>query len=542
MVKSLQIKLPAGVEPQEQALRQACAQVLKVSVNQIVKARLCRLSLDARPRIPCYEALVEVYTAPDRYEEPVYDFDLKKVAQVRESSSAAGKPQASAVVVGMGPAGLFAALALCHAGVKVTLLERGKKVDERAKDVGVLCREGCLNPESNYAYGEGGAGCFSDGKLYTRSNKRGDIGRVLRTFVHYGADPAILYQAHPHLGSDRMPAIVRRMREALLEAGADIRFSTCVQEILTDSKGHFAAVVDQDGVEYKGDALFLATGNSADALYRFIDLQGWLLEEKPFAIGVRVEHPQALINTLQYKGAEKRCALPPAEYSFVARTSSCDIFSFCMCPGGVIIPAATEADGLVVNGMSGSGRQSAWANAGWVGGVNRELLAACGCKAAPGAFGLLDYRRTLERKFFQPGFIAPAQRMTDFLNGKVSGNLPATSYSRGACSVDMNGLLPPYIARALQDAFRQVDAKRRGFLTQEALLLGLESRTSSPVRIPRHDESLQHPQVAGFYPCGEGAGYAGGITSSALDGLNCAERYLRGRGLNCNFASINTGI
>lgn len=534
MRKSLQIKLRAGSGLRGQALEKACAEALKVPLNTISHVRLCRLSLDARPKIPCYEALVEVYTEPDRYVEPVYHFEMKKAA--------ASEKQAGVVVVGMGPAGLFAALALCHAGVKVTLLERGKKVDERAKDVGTLCREGRLDTESNYAYGEGGAGCFSDGKLYTRSNKRGDIGRVMRTFVHYGADPAILYQAHPHLGSDRMPAIVRRMREALLEAGAEIRFSTCVKQILTDRKGRFAAVVDQNGVEYKGDALFLATGNSADDLYRYIDRAGWALEEKPFALGVRVEHPQALINTLQYKGAEKCCALPPAEYAFVAKTSACDIFSFCMCPGGVVIPAATEEDGLVVNGMSGSGRHGSWANAGWVGAVNRNLLVAEGCRLSPGVFGLLDYRRALERKFFQPGFVAPAQRMTDFLNGKVSGNLPETSYVRGVCSVDMNRLLPSYIARSLKEAFQQVEGKRRGFLTQDALLLGLESRTSSPVRIPRHEESLQHPQVAGFYPCGEGAGYAGGITSSALDGLNCAESYLRDRGLDCNFACIKTEI
>lgn len=541
MRKDLRIKLRAGSGLDGKALAKACAEALKVPLHTISHVRLCRLSLDARPKIPCYEAVVEVYTAPDRYVEPVYHFEMKKASDSK-----------GVVVVGMGPAGLFAALALCHAGVRVTLLERGRKVDERAKDVGVLSREGRLDTESNYAYGEGGAGCFSDGKLYTRSSKRGDIGRVMRTFVHYGADPAILYQAHPHLGSDRMPAIVRRMREALLEAGAEIRFSTCVKQILTDSKGRFAAVVDQNGVEYKGDALFLATGNSADDLYRYIDREGWALEEKPFALGVRVEHPQALINALQYKGAEKRCNLPPAEYAFVEKTSLCDIFSFCMCPGGVVIPAATEEDGLVVNGMSGSGRHGAWANAGWVGGVNRELLVAEGCRLSPGVFGLLDYRRALERKFFEAGrafaagdgqnFIAPAQRMTDFLNGKVSRNLPVTSYTRGVCSVDMNGLLPAYIARSLQEAFRQVEAKRRGFLTQDALLLGLESRTSSPVRIPRDSDTFEHPQVAGFYPCGEGAGYAGGITSSALDGLNCAESYLRDRGLDCNFASIKAEI
>ncbi|MBD5396777.1 FAD-binding protein [bacterium] len=530
MRKDLRIKLPAGSGFHTRALEKACAEVLKVPLNTISHVRLCRLSLDARPKIPCYEALVEVYTAPDRYEEPAYHFEMKKAA--------ASKKQAGVIVVGMGPAGLFAALALCHAGVKVTLLERGKKVDERAKDVGALCRDGRLNIESNYAYGEGGAGCFSDGKLYTRSNKRGDIGRVMRTFVHYGADPAILYQAHPHLGSDRMPAIVRRMREALLAAGAEIRFSTCVKEILTDRKGHFAAVVDRNGVEYKGDALFLATGNSADDLYRYLHGKGMALQEKPFAMGVRIEHPQEAINAMQYKGAEKRYALPPAEYSFVEQSGGLGVFSFCMCPGGVVIPAATQEDGLVVNGMSGSGRRSPWANAGWVAGVDRAILRQNGIRLPEHPLALLDFQQRTEKSFFTPGrgFAAPAQRLTDFLKERTSASLPRSSYSPGVFSADMREYLPGFIAEALHDVLGRISQKKKGFLTQEALLLGLESRTSSPVRILRHEENLQHPQMAGLYPCGEGAGYAGGITSSALDGLNCAESYLRDRGLDCNFA------
>lgn len=529
MVRSLHLELEAGRAVSDGILSEACARKLSLPLSRISHVRLVRLSLDARPKLPRYQAEVEVFLSPETYREPACNFELPPLP------ASARVPRV--VVVGMGPAGLFAALALLQAGVRPVILERGKPVRERKRDVARLGREGILDEDSNYAFGEGGAGCFSDGKLYTRSNKRGDTGRVLRTFVRYGADPEILYLAHPHLGSDRMPGMVERMRESLLQAGAEIHFGVRAETFQRDRSGRFVAVTDQHGREYPGKALILATGNSAEGFYRWMDSQGFLLEEKAFALGVRVEHPQALIDHLQYKGAESRLDLPPAEYAFAVQVAGLGVFSFCMCPGGVVVPASTHPDGLVVNGMSDSGRNSPWANSGWVAGIGREILEARGHALGKGPLALLDFRRGLERDFHAAGggFRAPAQRMTDFVAGKISSSLPAASYSRGVFPAPMEELLPGYAAKALKQAFCEVERKKKGFLSREAVLLGLESRTSSPVRIPRDPESWQHPQVPGLYPCGEGAGYAGGITSSAIDGLNCAERVLASMGRDCTF-------
>ena len=496
------------------------AAALKVPAKKISHIHIQKLSLDARGRIPCYRATVEAYVLPEKYtSEPLQGIPSAPIA----------KHAPTVLIVGMGPAGLFAALTLASAGIKPIIFERGKPVRERKRDVAALGRESLLNPESNYSFGEGGAGCFSDGKLYTRSNKRGDIHRVLRTFVHYGAKEEILYQAHPHLGSDKMPAMIEKMRGSLLQAGAEIHFNTCITQIHTDSKGRFAALSDQNGKEYKGNALILACGNSASDLYRYLHQKGIALQEKPFAMGVRIEHPQDTVNAMQYKGAEKRYDLPPAEYSFAEQSGNIGVFSFCMCPGGVVVPASTGNNTLVVNGMSDSGRRSPWANAGWVASVSREILEANGIRLPQHPLALLDFQQQTESRFFTPGkgFAAPAQRLTDFLKHKNSASLPRSSYSPGIFAADMHQYLPAYIAQALRDVLGKITKKKPAFLTEQAILLGLESRTSSPVRILRNPETLEHPQMPGLYPCGEGAGYAGGITSSAIDGINCAEKILQ---------------
>ncbi len=518
MIERLQLFLsPQAVS--DPGLRYAkVAAVLNVSVSEITHVSMLRLSLDARSRIPRYEAMVEVYTRPDVFVPEKFHFSIARLP--------IEAPRV--VVVGMGPAGIFAALTLAAAGVKPIILERGKPVRERKRDVARIGREGVLDTESNYSFGEGGAGCFSDGKLYTRSNKRGDVQRVLRTFVHYGAKAEILYQAHPHLGSDRMPGMIERMREALLEAGAEIHFGCCMTGILADRQGRFRAVADTQGREYGGAALVLATGNSAGDLYRSLYESGFRIEEKPFAMGVRLEHPQVLINAMQYKGAEKKMPLPPAEYAFAFKWQGGGVFSFCMCPGGVVVPASTSPAGLVVNGMSDSERNSPRANAGWVVSVDRAVLQRYGYLLPDTPLALLDFQEQTERRFLTQGkgFMAPAQRLTDFMKGKLSRDLPRTSYAPGVFEAPMDAYLPAFISEALREGFRQAGQKKPAFLSEEAVLLGLESRTSSPVRIPRNPETLEYEGMPGLYPCGEGAGYAGGITSSAIDGINCAERIL----------------
>lgn len=518
MITSLQISFPVEALKNKDMLYRCAAKTMGVPLKEISYVELRRLSLDARGRLPHYAATVEVYTRPDVFEPEDFDFSMPAIVS--------GSPRV--VIAGMGPAGIFAALTLASAGVKPVLLERGKPVRERKRDVARIGREGVLDPDSNYSFGEGGAGCFSDGKLYTRSNKRGDVGRVLRTFVRYGAKEEILYQAHPHLGSDRMPAMIERMRESLLDAGAEIHFGVCITGIQADRQGRFCAVQDTQGREYGGDALVLATGNSASDLYRSMNRNGFLIEEKPFAMGVRVEHPQEVIDFMQYKGAEKRMSLPPAEYAFAFQCRTGGVFSFCMCPGGVVVPASTSVQGLVVNGMSDSERNSPRANAGWVTGVSRDILRQAGYRLPDTPLALLDFQQALEKRFLTPdkGFMAPAQRLTDFMNGNPSVNLPKSSYPPGIFPAAMDDYLPGFIAQALREGFRQTIAKKPAFLTREAILLGLESRTSTPVRIPRDPQTWEHVRMPGLYPCGEGAGYAGGITSSAIDGINCAEKIL----------------
>lgn len=473
-------------------------------------AEIVRRSLDARGR-PVYRYRVEVHQAGDGWKP----YELPEYRDVHDA--------APVVVVGAGPAGMFAALKLLTLGLRPIVLERGKDVHARKRDMAKLSTEGLVNPESNYCFGEGGAGTFSDGKLFTRSSKRGDIREVLHQLVKFGADRSILTEAHPHIGSDRLPAIVENIRLCICEHGGEYHFETRAKEFLMNPDGSVKVVADsRDGeISFDSAKVILATGHSARDVYELFHSKGWGLEAKGFALGVRVEHPQTLINEARYHGAW-RPGMPAAEYSFVQQVDGRGVFSFCMCPGGILVPSSTEAETVVLNGMSNSARNSRWANAGVVVSIEPEDVPE---KYLPdGPFALMNYQRDIERAMFNPSqknpMAAPAQRMMDFCKGVVSKSLPESSYHPGVWSAPLHKLLPPHVSKRLQKAFPKVGIK--GYYTNEALLLGVESRTSSPVRIPRDKEGLSCAAFPSIYPCGEGAGYSGGIVSSAIDGIRCA--------------------
>lgn len=431
----------------------------------------------------------------------------------------------SVIVVGAGPAGMFAALELLTLGLKPIVLERGKDVHSRKFDMAALSRDGKLDPESNFCYGEGGAGAFSDGKLFTRSSKRGDVRAVLHRLVEFGASRDILVDAHPHIGSDKLPAIVENIRKCVLEHGGEYHFGAKVKSITPTEDGGFV-VGTSDGGEYNGRKVILATGHSARDVYEMLLASGGSLEAKGFAMGVRVEHPQEKINWCQYHGQWKP-GVPAAEYSFVEQVDGRGVFSFCMCPGGILVPSETEPGTIVMNGMSNSGRNGKFANAGVVVSVEPEDV--------PGEdpMRLMDFQHKVEKSLYdwcsanrkkgdpEHPYAAPAQRMEDFCLGKLSKSMPETSYHPGVISAPLHELLPPVVATRLQKVFPRV--KMRNYYSNAALLVGVESRTSSPVRIPRNPETLEYVSVPGLYPCGEGAGYSGGIVSSALDGIRCAD-------------------
>lgn len=492
-------------------LRIAISTRLNIDVNRIKQVVVVRRSIDARQRI------IKINLTLDFYLDEMPSSTLP-YTPIEYPSLEANRPVA--VVVGAGPAGLFAALRLIELGIRPIVLERGKDVDSRRKDLADISREGKIDPNSNFCFGEGGAGAFSDGKLYTRSKKRGNVDRILAIFHQFGADDSILSDAHPHIGSDRLPSIIRNIRQQIVDAGGEVRFSTRVTDLIIEN-GECRGVVT-DGGERIEAPVILATGHSARDVYRMLNENGVDLQPKGLAIGVRIEHQQQLIDRIMYHNPNGRGKfLPAAEYSLLCRVDDRAVYSFCMCPGGVVIPASSEPGLLVVNGMSASGRAGRWANSGFVVEVLPEDV--------PGddALKMMRFQEKIEREFFNesgtPDQNAPAQRMTDFVNARESADLPESSYPPGIHTARIDRMLPSMIASRMKSALTTFGQRYKGFLTDEAILIGCETRTSAPVRIPRDNTTLCHISVNGLFPAGEGSGYAGGIVSAAIDGERAAE-------------------
>jgi hypothetical protein len=490
--------------------RPLIAAKLGVDPDEITAIVVRRRSIDARQRQLKINLGVAVYLG----EEPQTERKTFGYGHV------SGKTPVG--IVGSGPAGLFAALRLIELGCKPVIFERGKNVSERKRDIAKIYREHLVDPDSNYGFGEGGAGTFSDGKLYTRSKKRGSVEKILEVLVQFGADPQILVDAHPHIGTNKLPGVIARMREQILVSGGEIHFNSRVTDLILKGD-ECRGVVLHDGQRVECAAVILATGHSARDIYEMLYRNGINLEAKAFAVGVRIEHPQPLIDSIQYHQPSRGPYLPAASYSFVEQVNDRGVSSFCMCPGGFIVPAATAPGELVVNGMSPSQRNSPFANSGLVVEVRPEDLREF---RHHGVFAGLAFQKSVEQLCFQLNGntqFAPAQRISDFVAGHKSGDLPETSYRPGLISSALHDKLPGRIGSRLREGIQQIDRKARGYNTNEGVVVGVESRTSSPVRIPRNEDTLEHIRIKNLYPCGEGAGYAGGIASSAIDGERCAD-------------------
>jgi hypothetical protein len=506
------ITVPAQAFENESTLRKAV--FLASGKSDTAGQHFCilRKSLDARGRKQRYHLKVAIGPLAELAQKIDYQKDGLPYIQNAEA----------VLVVGAGPAGLFAALELIQLGLKPIIIERGKDVRARRKDLADLNKANKVNPDSNYCFGEGGAGTYSDGKLYTRSSKRGDIRKVLEMMVVHGANPEILVEAHPHIGTNKLPPLVAALRETILSHGGEIHFDTRVESLLV-TNGRITGLKTAGGEAFKAKALILATGHSARDIYHMLRRQGILIEAKPFALGFRVEHPQPLIDAIQYKMKERGDGLPPASYSLVHQANTPlgmkGVFSFCMCPGGFIVPAMTAEGELVINGMSPSRRNSRYANSGMVVSVDDRDFKPF---EKEGPLAGLYFQAAAEQKAasFLPGKLsAPAQRLSDFVARKQTPDFPSCSYQPGLHAVPLADILPAHLSEALRSGFLAFEKKMKGFLTREAVLVGMESRTSAPVKIPRDKETAMHPQIEGLFPCGEGAGYAGGIMSAALDGI-----------------------
>lgn len=513
MQQQITIKLLPSEAASSSITAQYAAHALGVSQKSITGFHIIKRSLDARGRQPMVVQTMMVFANEPFQQRTVRTLQLQDVSKARHK----------VIIAGAGPAGLFAALKLIENGIQPILLERGKDVRARRRDLALLNKEGIINAESNYCFGEGGAGTYSDGKLYTRSTKRGDVDRILNILVQFGAEENILYEAHPHIGTNKLPDIITAMRQQITDCGGQFLFERKVTGFLL-LENTLKGVKTADGNLFEADALILATGHSARDIFELLHREKILVEYKPFALGVRIEHPQGLIDSLQYHCPARGEFLPPASYSLVQQVREKGVFSFCMCPGGIIAPAATGEGELVVNGWSPSKRNNPFANSGIVVTVEPEDVAKYG-RNIEGPLAGMYFQQQVEQKAFQYGggkFVAPAQRMADFVEKKISADLPECSYLPGVKAAALNEVLPAFIYAALKEAFVQFGKKMRGYYTNDAIVVATESRTSSPVRIPRDPLSLQHPQIHGLYPCGEGAGYAGGIVSAAMDGERVA--------------------
>lgn len=510
MSTSVEISLPPEFLHDEDAIKSAIRAQLFWSSDDDVFYQVHKRSLDARKRVH-YILKVEAS------KEDEFKTDLP-VANYHKVDT---RPEVH--IIGAGPAGLFAALQCLERNLRPIIYERGKDVRERRRDLAILNKEHIVDPESNYCFGEGGAGAYSDGKLYTRSKKRGNVKSVLETLVAHGADPDILVDAHPHIGTNKLPAIITAIRQTIIDQGGEVRFQSKMTDVrLKNSR--IESIIINDSQEIPVEHLILATGHSARDIFLLLHKRGVKIEQKPFALGVRVEHPQALIDSVQYRRKERGEFLPPASYNLVCQTGGGGVYSFCMCPGGIIAPCATSPGEIVTNGWSPSKRNNPYANSGIVTEVKPEDLQSFD-PTSPLAG--MKFQASVEQQAWEAGGktqVAPAQRLMDFVKGKVSATLPDCSYFPGVKSVDLAQVLPARIHQNLKEGFIQFGQKMNNYLSNEAIVVATESRSSSPVRVPRDKETLEHVEIAGLYPCGEGAGYAGGIVSAAIDGQRCVEQ------------------
>jgi uncharacterized FAD-dependent dehydrogenase len=511
----VQLTLDPEAAADEKSIRKFSAALAKIEQSQISDVRVIKKSVDARQKNIKVNLTVEVFSENETSVPLINPFNPKNVSKKTEI-----------IIAGAGPAGLFAALRLIELGIRPVIIERGRDVSARKRDIARISRDHIVDPDSNYCFGEGGAGTYSDGKLYTRSKKRGDNARVLELLCFHGANKNILYEAHPHLGTDKLPGIISGIRKSILDAGGVFLLEKKVTDILLEGN-RVAGTLTSGNEKFLSPALILATGHSARDIYEICRVRNIKLEMKSFAMGVRAEHPQELIDRIQYHGNSRGMYLPAASYNIVRQVDGRGVYSFCMCPGGFIVPSATSQEEVVVNGMSPSERNSPYANSGIVVEIRPEDLQNY---SKFNELAGLEFQKELEKEAWINGGQtqrAPAQRLTDFVAGKLSASIPKVSYFPGTTSSPLNEWLPSGICKRLQEGFRLFGSAMKGYLTNEAVVLGVESRTSSPVRIPRNPDTMQHINISGLYPCGEGSGYAGGIVSSAVDGMKAAEAVFR---------------
>ena len=510
MKKEFEFVIPPEYKDDNQYLHNLAAQKLKLTPEEINAIQIIKRSIDARSRNPVFRVNTIVYIneEPAELNSPINFLSVTGNKKV--------------LIIGMGPAGMFAALRLIELGIKPIIIERGKDVQSRRRDLRAIQQFGQVNPDSNYCFGEGGAGTYSDGKLYTRSTKRGDVNRILNILIQHGSPKEISIDAHPHIGSNKLPEVVQSIRETILRCGGNIHFDSRITDFIIDGTNVKGVIVNNEK-EFIGDSVILATGHSARDIYYLLHKHNLKIEAKPYAMGVRIEHPQKLIDEIQYHSKERNPNLPASSYSVTCQTGDKSVYSFCMCPGGIIIPASTDNNELVLNGMSVSRRDSPYANSGLVVSIDEKDWVDF---SHHGVFAGLEFQKYVERIAFESGGgnqKAPAQRVTDFIKGIISSGLPSTSYIPGTVTSPLHELLPKVIVLSIKEALIILDKKMKGYITEDAQMLAAETRTSSPVRIPRDNKTLMHIEAAGLFPCGEGAGYAGGIVSAAIDGERSAD-------------------